>query len=182
MEYVFGKEEVELLSQIYRVFQMTNLILFALFGQQRSLRKHEKFSRLDLLESYLLLHKIAYMQVWWWIFCAQQVLKEANWFILTQVKLLLEKDDRQGIEYIKSEHGNKWTVHLSDDTTVIVNHVSLREDRTGYLYPEGRRDRNVVVQYIPIRFIIKNDGTIRYTLNRYTVKKSNGHLVPQFSA
>ena len=73
-------------------------------------------------------------------------------------------------------------MHLSDDTTVVVNRVSLREDRTGYLYPEGRRDRNVVVQYILIRFIIKNDGTIRYTLNRYTVKKANGHLVPQFSA
>ena len=92
-------------------------------------------------------------------------------------KVVIRKNNLQGVGYIKSEHGNKWTVHLSDDTIIVVNRVSLREDRTGYLYPEDRRDRNVVVQYILIRFIIKNDGTIWYTLNKYTVKKSNCHLV-----
>ena len=182
MEYVFGKERVKLLSQTYRVFQMTNLILFALFGRQRSLRVHEKIheTRLvrvvhvasqDRIQAILMMNGL----------CAASI-ERSGLIYSCSGKVVIRKNNLQGVGYIKSEHGNKWTVHLSDDTIIVVNRVSLREDRTGYLYPEGRRDRNVVVQYIPIRFIIKNDGTIRYTLNRYTVKKSNGHLVPQFSA
>ena len=182
MEYVFGKERVKLLSQTYRVFQMTNLILFALFGRQRSLRVHEKIheTRLvrvvhvasqDCIQAILMMNGL----------CASRI-ERSGLIYSCSGKVILSKNDRQCIGYIKSKHGNKWTVHLSDDTTVVVNRVSLREDRTGYLYPEGHRDRNVVVQYIPIRFIIKNDGTIWYTLNRYMVKKANGNLVPQFSA
>ena len=97
-------------------------------------------------------------------------------------KIVSRKNDRKGIGYIKSKHRNKWTVYLSDDTIIVVNCVSLRKNQTWYLYPEGRRDRNVGVRYISIYFIIKNNGTIRYTLSKYMVKKANDHLVPQFSA
>ena len=56
---------------------------------------------------------------------------------------------------IKSEKGNTWTVHLVSNDRISVLCVKTNNELSGYIYPGGRANQYVVVEYIPVRFLFK---------------------------
>ena len=179
---MFGKERVFWLTQTYRVFQITDLVNFSLFGSPRVFKATEKIQETNLvmivhISSQERVEKILLMNS----LCAARVEIDGRVHSCAG-KVMLQKNNQHAVGYILSEKGNTWKVHLTNNSIVYVKHAHLKENRTGYKYPLGRHNRFVVTQLFPIRFLIKANGTIPYTLNRSTINKANGEIIPEFSA
>ena len=171
-----------MLTQTYRVLQITDLVKFALFGSTRVFKATEtvhetKLVRVVRISSQERILKILAMNS----LCAARIEVDGRVHSCAG-KVMLQMNNRYAYGYILVETGNTWKVHLTDNNTVFVKRVHLKEDDTGYIYPTGRHNRFVVTQFSPIRLVIKANGTIRYTLNRYTISKATGDIVSQFSA
>ena len=182
LQYMIGKERVLLLTQTYRVFQITDLVKFALFGSSRVFKASEKVHETKLvrvvhISSQERILKILSMNT----LCGAKIEVDERIHSCAG-KVMVQKNTQYAYGYILSETGNTWNVHLTDNTTVLVKRVHLKPDGTGYFYPTGRHNRFVVTQFSPIRLEIKANGTIRYTMNRYAINKATGDIVPQFSA
>ena len=180
MIYMFGKERVVMLSQTYRVFSATALVRIPLFGKKNSkLKKSEiifaskrqtivHIASQERIEKLLTLNSL----------CAARVTR-GTCIHSCAGKVMLIRDGKESIGYIKSEFRDKWIVHTATNRSVQLNKVVLAEDKSGYVYSPGPRNKYCIVQYVPIRLIVKENGTVRYTLNRYAIEEGTGKLFPQ---
>ena len=136
MIYMLGKERVVMLSQTYRVFTATGLICIALFGKSNSkLKKSEiifasKRQTLVHIASQERIEKLLTLNS----LCAAKV-KRGTCIHSCASKVMLVKDGKESIGYIKSEFRGKWIVHTASNRSVQLNKVVLAEDKSGYVYP-----------------------------------------------
>ena len=68
---------------------------------------------------------------------------------------MLIRDGKYSIGYIQSEFRDKCIVHRTSNRSFQFNKFVLAEDKSGYVYSSGPRNRYFIIQYVPIRFILK---------------------------
>ena len=76
---------------------------------------------------------------------------------------------RRGLEvhgYIKTKYASTWVVHLTNDLVVQVEKVYMNAQTTRYKYPDGNSRKQFVFEYCSIRFLIRADGAVQYTLSQ----------------
>ena len=183
MSYLFGKERVPLLSQTYRTIHMTDLLRSSIWKRTNAFKYDEKISESNRILLVHIASQDRMSQVMTHnMLCAAKIQK-GNRTHSCAGKVFLR---RRGLElrgYIKSEYASTWVVHLTNDLVVHVNKVYMNAQKTRYEYPVGNSRKYCVFEYCPIRFLIRADGTVRYTLSRFTTEKIKGRerLVTQYS-
>ena len=95
-------------------------------------------------------------------------------------KFSVTKNGRDMLGYILSESDNSIKVVLANNTTVKLERPKLRySENTNKFsndFPAASVRRYRIIEYNPIRIIVKADGTVRYILNRYSHNINDGSI------
>ena len=136
--YTFGKERVQLYSQTYRVFVMTDLLRFALLKRVRNVfRNSEKVYETTLVTVVHMHSKDRMHEVFTLNKLCSTIVEKNGRIHSCAGKVILRKDGKDIVGYIISEKGNTWTVHLVTNDKISVTRVKLNNALSGYIYPGG---------------------------------------------
>ena len=181
MVYVFGSERIELLSKTYRVFYMSDLLKECIFGDNFSkLKKSEILTR---SKRQVLIHiaSNARIKKLFSLNSFTSVCETLNGKVYSCAgKVSVIKNGREMLGYILSESGNSIKVVLANNTTVELDRPKFRysenTNKFQYIFPSAPARRYRIIEYNPIRIIVKADGTVRYILNRYSHNINDGSI------
>ena len=177
----FCSERIELLSKTYRVFYMTDLLKEFIFGDNFNKLKKSKIITRSKRQVLIHIASNARIKKLFTLNSFTSICETSNSKVYSCAgKVSVRKNGRELLGYILSESGNSIKVVLANNTTVELERPKLRysenTNKFSYIFPFAPVRRYRIIEYNPIRIIVKADGTVRYILNRYSYNINDGSI------
>ena len=179
---VFGKERVQLRSQVYRAIHLNYLLKLTLFGSEFSnLFNYEVIER---TKKQVLIHLASKRRVneilsIYGLSASSHHMNGIDYCCCAKVNA--EENNRSITGYVIDEDMYSFTLRLETNEIAMVSRPSYDAEQGIYCFGSGWKGCNLVItEYCPVRLKINNSGHIVFTINRIAFDDSDKLVINIF--